>query len=181
MAVPPGNHRGSDLRRTRPLRRKVRDPRTPGFRLCTKGAAPEAGSSAKQSASGASTFSSMFGGPSGLCMPPRYKAGPHRHTINDATMRLCGADDPASRHPIAAGSRSHRVSPHRAYSSERRTARSAVAAGGLCMMRASPCSCRSGSPRSRGRHRSVPPPSHSLHLRAPDRGPGRWRCRGPLF
>jgi hypothetical protein len=30
MAVPPGNHRGSDLRRTCSVRRKVRDPRTPG-------------------------------------------------------------------------------------------------------------------------------------------------------
>src|SRR5512136_1333255 len=30
MAVPPGNHRGSDLRRTWSVRRKVRDPRTPG-------------------------------------------------------------------------------------------------------------------------------------------------------
>ena len=30
MVVPPGNHRGSDLRRTCSVRRKVRDPRTPG-------------------------------------------------------------------------------------------------------------------------------------------------------
>ena len=36
---------------------------------------------------------------------------------------------------VAAGSRSHSVRPHRAYSSERRTARSAVAAGGSCIMR----------------------------------------------
>ena len=30
MVVPPGNHRGSNLRRTCSVRRKVRDPRTPG-------------------------------------------------------------------------------------------------------------------------------------------------------
>jgi len=30
MVVPPGNHRGSDLRRTCSVRRKVLDPRTPG-------------------------------------------------------------------------------------------------------------------------------------------------------
>jgi len=30
MGVPPGNRRGSDLRRTCSVRRKVRDPRTPG-------------------------------------------------------------------------------------------------------------------------------------------------------
>jgi hypothetical protein len=37
---------------------------------------------------------------------------------------------------IAAGSRSHSVPPHRAYRSERRTAVSAVAAGGSCIVRA---------------------------------------------
>ena len=67
------------------------------------GAAPQAGSSAKQSASGATTFSSMENGPPRLCTPPRHKAGPHRYTINDATMRLCGADHPASRHSVVAG------------------------------------------------------------------------------
>jgi hypothetical protein len=30
MGVPPGNHRGLDLSRTCSVRRKVRDPRTPG-------------------------------------------------------------------------------------------------------------------------------------------------------
>jgi hypothetical protein len=40
-----------------------------------------------------------------------------------------GADHPASSHPIATGSRSHSVPPHRAYT-KRRTARSAVVAGG---------------------------------------------------
>ena len=34
MVVPPRNHKGSDLRRTCVVCRKVRDPRTPGFRLC---------------------------------------------------------------------------------------------------------------------------------------------------
>ena len=50
-------------------------------------------------------------------------------------MRLCGADHPASRHPIAAGSRSHRAPPHRADSSERKTAISAVPAVGSCVLR----------------------------------------------
>ena len=84
---------------------------------------------------GATTFSSMAGRPPGLCPPPRCKAGPHGHTINDATMRPCGVDHPASRHPIAAGSRSHSVPPHRAYHSTSRTAISAVAAAGSCIMR----------------------------------------------
>jgi len=80
----------------------------------------------------------MEGRPPGLCEPPRYKAGPHQYTINDATMRLCGADHPASRHSIAAGSRSHSVPPHGAFRSERRTAISAVAADGSCIMQARP-------------------------------------------
>jgi len=45
-------------------------------------------------------------------------------TINAATMRLCRADHPASRHP------------NKAYRSEKRTAISAVAAGGSCIMQA---------------------------------------------
>ena len=52
---------------------------------------------------GATTFSSMKSRPPGLCPLPRYKARSHGYTINDATMRLCGADHPASRHPVAAG------------------------------------------------------------------------------
>jgi len=72
------------------------------------GAAPEAGSCAKQSASGATMCSSMQGRPPGLCTPPRYEAGPHPLL---AMTRLCafvdlpasgGADHPASCHPIAA-------------------------------------------------------------------------------
>jgi hypothetical protein len=39
----------------------------------------------RQSASGATTFSSMQGRTPGLCEAPRYKAGPHWYTINDAT------------------------------------------------------------------------------------------------
>jgi len=68
--------------------------------------------------------------------PLQGRASPY--TINAATMRLCGADRPASRHPIAAGSRSRNVPPHRAYSSERGTATSVVAAGDSCIMRARP-------------------------------------------
>jgi len=63
-------------------------------------------------------------------------------TINAATMRLCRADLPAPYHRswpvpgLSRESRSHGVLPHRAYSSERKTAISAAAAGGLCIMRA---------------------------------------------
>jgi hypothetical protein len=59
------------------------------------GAAPEAGLSAKQSASRATTFFSTEGRPSGLCTPPCYKAGPC-YPVNDATIRLCGAGHFAS-------------------------------------------------------------------------------------
>jgi len=64
-------------------------------------------------------------------------------TINAATMRLCRADLPAPDHRgwpvpgLSRGSRSHGVLPHRAYSSERKTAISAAAAGRSCIMRAS--------------------------------------------
>ena len=71
-------------------------------------------------------------------------------TINAATMRLCRADLPASAHssrlPVRRSSRSRAcrgtsrsrsVPPHRAKSSKRRTARSAVATGGSYIMRAS--------------------------------------------
>ena len=79
------------------------------------------------------------------------------YTINGATMRLCRVDHPAPHRSIAAArsaelrvppvpslsrgacrgrSRSHSVPPHRAYSSGRRTAISAVAAGDSCIVRA---------------------------------------------
>ena len=92
--------------------------------------------------------------------PTTNRGGRASHcTINGATMRLCGADHPASRHPIAAAlsaelrvplvpslsrgacrgrSRSLRVPPHRAYSSKRRTAIFAVVAGGSRIMRVNP-------------------------------------------
>ena len=66
--------------------------------------------------------------------PLQGRASPY--TINDATMRLCGVDHPASRHPIAAGSRSHSAPPHRTSHWQRRIAISAVAVGGSSVMRA---------------------------------------------
>jgi hypothetical protein len=147
-------------------------------------AAPGAGSSAKRSASGATTLSSMRGRPFGLCEPPRDNAGPDHYTINsidaitprrDAFVGLPAfgglarlrwtcpppVDLPASgglarlrrgrppcRSPLDRGwkplpqensasawSRSRRASPSRASSSEIRTVKSAVAAGGSCVMR----------------------------------------------
>jgi len=73
--------------------------------------------------------------PPGLSTTSPPKGPASISTISAATMRLCKADLPAVNNPIAAGSRSHSVPPHRAYSSERRTARSAVAAGDSCIVR----------------------------------------------
>ena len=95
-----------------------------------------AGWSAAQSACGATTFLWSEKGSPGFPPEPRPKGPTSVSTINDSTMRLCRADLPAATHPIAAGSRSHSVSPYRAYSSERRTAISAVAADGWYRMRA---------------------------------------------
>ena len=72
-------------------------PTDPGF--------AEAGWSAKQSASGATTFSSMEGRPPELSTAPALEGRAAPYTINAATMRLCGADRPASRHSIAAALR----------------------------------------------------------------------------
>jgi len=73
-------------------------------------------------------------------IPPKGLAS--LSTINAATMRLCRLARLRRGRPpclcslVAAGSRSHSVPPRRAYRSEKRTARSAVAAGGSCIMRA---------------------------------------------
>jgi hypothetical protein len=98
------------------------------------GAAPEAGSSAAQSASGASTFPRSQDGPPGFRPEPRRKARPPsplsmpRSRPGVTPLQTCpplaGQTIPASRHP------------NRAYRSERRTTISAVAAGGSYIMRA---------------------------------------------
>jgi hypothetical protein len=137
---------GLDLRRTCSVRRKVslsclsrarrgesvegrpEDARLPAPR---DGAAPEAGRSAAQSASGASTFLRPQKGLPGFPREPRRKARPlsllsipRLCVFADLSRTPSGATIPASHHP------------NRAYCSERRTARSAVAAGGSCIMRA---------------------------------------------
>jgi len=81
--------------------------------------------------------------PPGLSTRPPPKGPASLSTINGATMRLCRADHPCLTPPIrgwpvpgpSRGSRSPSVPPRRVYSSERRTAISAVVAGGSCMMR----------------------------------------------
>jgi hypothetical protein len=60
------------------------------------------GGSAAQSASGASTFLWSKKGPPGFPPQPRPKGPASLSTIDAATMRLCRADLPASRHPISA-------------------------------------------------------------------------------
>jgi hypothetical protein len=165
MAVPPGNHpaapRDSDLRRTCSLRRRVRDPRTPGFQLySTRRTRGRVICETKRIRSHYLTLGQRKAPRTFHHPPPEGRAS--FSTINAATMRLCGADRPASRHPIAAGSRSHSVLPHRAYRSERRTAIFAVAAGGSSIMRASGHSLpmplhvpRSGLTPQRRIHRAV--------------------------
>jgi hypothetical protein len=102
------------------------------------GAAPGAGWSAAQSASGASTFLRPPQGLPGFPLEPRRKARP----LSPLSMpRLCAFAEqtiPASRHP------------NRAYSSERKAAISAVTAGGSCIMRASPSSQNFSFPRTWG-------------------------------
>jgi hypothetical protein len=63
---------------------------------------PEAGCSAKQSASGATTFARMQERPPELSSAPPREGRASPYTINAATMRLCGADRPAPpSHPAA--------------------------------------------------------------------------------
>jgi len=131
MVVPPGHHRGSDLRGTcqyvarracpEPVGGRPEDARLPARQV---GAKPKAGWSAAQSASGASTFLGPQKGLPGFPPEPRRKVLP----LSPLSMlRLCAFAEqtiPASRHPT------------RTYRSERMTAISAVAADGLCIMRA---------------------------------------------
>jgi hypothetical protein len=129
-------HRGTGPEAYLSVRCKVRDPRTPGLRLCKTGRRQGVGM-----VCGAKRIRSLYlpwmtGVTPKLSTTTPPKGPASLSTINAATMRLCRADLPASAHLFAAGSRSHSVSPHRAYSSERRTAISAVAAGGSCIMRA---------------------------------------------
>jgi hypothetical protein len=133
--VPPGNHRGSDLRRTCQY----------AARFETRGR-PVSGCAKRGGA----------GGRDGL----RRKAHPEPlPSLDDRSDPQAFHHNPAqrpslalhyqgrdyaplqSRPPfpcslIAAGSRSHSLPPHRAYSSERRTARSAAVASVSCIMRA---------------------------------------------
>jgi len=131
MVVPPGNHRGSDLRGTcqyvaryacpEPVGGRPEDARLPARQV---GAEPEAGWSAVQSASGVSAFLGPRKGLPDFPQEPRRKA---RALSRLSMPRLCAFSEqtiPASRHP------------NRVYRSERTTAISAVAAGGSCIMRA---------------------------------------------
>ncbi len=79
---------------------------------------------------------SPTGRPPGLSTRTPPKGPASVSTINGATMRLWQSRPPCLCSLIAAGSRSDRASPHRPYSSERRTATSAVAVGGSCIARA---------------------------------------------
>jgi len=90
--------------------------------------------------------------PPGLSTTSPPKGPASVSTISAATLRLYKPDLPAANDPIAAGSRSPSVAPHRARRSERRTAISAVAAGGSCTMRV-----KEDPPR----RRRWPPPSHA--------------------
>jgi len=102
-------------------------PRTPGFRLCKTGRSRRQGHLRNKAhafatlragnARNASSSARLY--PFSLCLLSRLSC--RRPCLRfDATMRLCRADHPAWRHPIAAGSRSHSVPPHRAYRSKRR-------------------------------------------------------------
>jgi hypothetical protein len=121
-------------------------PRTPGVRLCKTGGRRRQGSLRRNAhPEPPPSFGQRKASRAFHHIPPK---GPGSvSTISAATMRLCNADLPAANHPIAAGNRAHSVLPHRAYSSARRTAMSAVAAGDSCIARArEPASARHALP-----------------------------------
>jgi len=141
MVVPPGNHpatpRDSDLR---PACQYVARFETRGRQAsgCAKPGSTGARDGLRRKAHPEPLPSSDDRVPPpklSTTAPPKGLAS--LSAINAATMRLCRADLPATAPLIAAGSRSHSVAPHRAYSSEGMTAIAAVAAGGSCIMRAS--------------------------------------------
>ena len=140
MVVPPGNHpavpRGSDLRRTcqYAARFETRGPAASG--CATRGDA--GGRDGLRRKAHAEPLPSLDdkSDPRAFHHNPAQRPGLPLHyqcrdyaPLQSRPPCLCSL--------IAAGSRSHGVPPHRAYSSERRTAISAVAACGSCIMRAS--------------------------------------------
>jgi len=93
-----------------PLRRAlsavwwIRSPQITGPGTGGQGGLPPKGfGTGKQSASGATTFSSVQGWPAQLSTSPLLEGRASPYTINAATMRLCGADHPAPPHLIPAG------------------------------------------------------------------------------
>jgi hypothetical protein len=152
MVVPPGNHRGSDSECSR-----AGAPQIPADQ---NGVVPEAGWSAAQSASGATTFLRRQKNLPGFPLEPRRKARPHSPL---SMPRLCAFAEqitlPHITHSrLACPETGHgEAAPTgRAYSSERRTARSAVAAGGSCIMRVRRSASAWRRPQPRDRPHTLP-------------------------
>jgi len=102
MAVPPGNRRGSDLRRTCSVRRKVRDPRTAGFRLGKRARRRRQGGLwGKAHLEPLPSFAEREA--SRILYAPSLQRQASFDTINAATMRLCRIDLPAVAHSGRSG------------------------------------------------------------------------------
>jgi hypothetical protein len=117
MVVPPGNHRGSDLRRTCKCVARFETRGRPASGWAKRGGARgRGGYEAKRIRSHYLPWMTRVTSKLSTTTPPKGLAS--LSTINAATMRLCRAELPASAHSSRLESRSHSVPPHRAYSSE---------------------------------------------------------------